>query len=721
MNRTHLLRFCVSVLLGAGVAQATTKTWSGAGDWFADTGNWSPSPPVTGDSVEVAAGSSLTLTNSPPALAALTQLGGTLTFTGWDTVLTAATVTVSGTLTHPAQSATSTNALGVWVPDNRIQIACETFTLSGAGKINVTLKGYISQADQHGYGPGGGMTGTGPRASGAGHGGTGGRGGVSHQLVGGNVYGSLTEPVDPGSGAGGSSGFPGGGAVRIEATGAVTIDGDILADAGGGTGWNNGGGSGGSVWIVCETLAGSGTISARGGAGGDQGGSGGGGRIAIDYDAAAQAALDPAPAVTLTAVNGSGAGHSTWNGIRAEHRIGNPGTVHLPDRALLRPILNLGGALHFADHAADWTTPSLMLTGVVPRFPDDFALTVEGDLTATAGGGLVMVNQTGLNGRLAIDGNASFTGGRIQYHFATNAPATASIGGDLALSAGAQAHFFAAATNGVNGFPYGGLLSVGGTVTLSGSSTRFFPFSNPTNSGSLKMRVGAFDLQAGAIVDANETGCRGGIGNGGEPRGHGVGGGRHANSRGGGGGYGGKGGDSTSVGLGSGGPAYGDDDLPMHPGSGAGGGTTQGSLRPNPAGGLVWIVADGHIQIDGTIRANAGANAHGSGGSSGGGVLLVGTSFDMGAGALITANGHLAETWAGGGGGGGRVAVLTLNVEGYRDLRNGNLKVVKRSATPPAYADKIMVNGATGQNPGGNGTIVFGDQVYRQGSMIILR
>ena len=47
-----------------------------------------------------------------------------------------------------------------------------------------------------------------------------------------------------------------------------------------------GGGSGGSIYLTVGALAGSGVISANGGAGSGSGGGGGGGRIAVIYTAA---------------------------------------------------------------------------------------------------------------------------------------------------------------------------------------------------------------------------------------------------------------------------------------------------------------------------------------------------------------------------------------------------------------------------------------------------
>ena len=127
--------------------------------------------------------------------------------------------------------------------------------------------------------------------SSSGGGGYGGYGATSRDLLaGGTVYGSISAPVDAGSGGGNliagpptAVGGAGGGAIQLTVPGTLTVDGRISADGQAGLGQGTGGGSGGSVWLTAGTLAGAGLISANGGAGNEFGGGGGGGRIAI-YD-----------------------------------------------------------------------------------------------------------------------------------------------------------------------------------------------------------------------------------------------------------------------------------------------------------------------------------------------------------------------------------------------------------------------------------------------------
>ncbi len=166
------------------------------------------------------------------------------------------------------------------------------------GDLTVEPDGAVS-ADRRGFpsatGPGAGPNGPFVGAGGAGYGGRGGRG--NGNANGGAIYGEseFDMPVQLGSGGGasGDGGGAGGGAIRLRTIGALTVDGRISADGGpgrdGGGDDDSGGGSGGSLWIVCESLSGFGTISADGGDGGGNynqpnsvfGGGGGGGRVAI--------------------------------------------------------------------------------------------------------------------------------------------------------------------------------------------------------------------------------------------------------------------------------------------------------------------------------------------------------------------------------------------------------------------------------------------------------
>jgi hypothetical protein len=167
----------------------------------------------------------------------------------------------------------------------------KSLTVESGGKITADGQGYKTTDNDNITGSGG--TGTGLTAgSGGGNGGAGGEGVAADPnpaAPGGQVYGNSENPVLLGS-AGGNSGTgglggTGGGAIKITATGTVTINGIVTANGADGATDNTssgGGGAGGSIWIESNILAGNGTVYAKGGISGTatyKGGGGGGGRI----------------------------------------------------------------------------------------------------------------------------------------------------------------------------------------------------------------------------------------------------------------------------------------------------------------------------------------------------------------------------------------------------------------------------------------------------------
>lgn len=195
----------------------------------------------------------------------------------------------------------------------------DNFVIESGAWLTANSGGYHggSYNGDDGDGPGGGIAEYyHARGSGAGYGGVGG-GGVD----GGPTYGSETAPHDLGSGGGagyaGGNGGNGGGAVTIDASDTVTIDGDLTANGGHGVdnGWGGGGGSGGTIHVVAGTITGTNSASvleAKGGNGGDsEAGNGGGGRIALIYT------VGYSYAGTLSAIKGTG-------GVG-----GGDGTIHI--------------------------------------------------------------------------------------------------------------------------------------------------------------------------------------------------------------------------------------------------------------------------------------------------------------------------------------------------------------------------------------------------------
>lgn len=161
--------------------------------------------------------------------------------------------------------------------------------VTASGNVVVESGGVLT-ADGRGYpfaeerGPGAGVQ-VSWGGSGAGHGGWGANGGSGG--AGGLHYGSVLQPVLMGSQGGNADGGPGtagGGAIRLDVAGTVTVNGRLSADGAGAPPNNAGGGSGGSIWITAHAVSGAGIIRANGGAGEwVDGGGGAGGRIALYY------------------------------------------------------------------------------------------------------------------------------------------------------------------------------------------------------------------------------------------------------------------------------------------------------------------------------------------------------------------------------------------------------------------------------------------------------
>ncbi len=185
------------------------------------------------------------------------------TYEGQDIVVSGCTVTIdgphafntltvanNGVVTHPAPAGSTTYSLN-------LTIAGDVRVDSGS-KITGDGQGYAVNT-----GPGAGSTGSlAYSARGAGYGGTGGRC-ADDLIAGGGPYGSVTQPVDLGSGGGlrfGAGGV-GGGAIRLLVAGTLTVNGTISADGAPAPGYGSGGGSGGSIWITAGALSGSGAIT----------------------------------------------------------------------------------------------------------------------------------------------------------------------------------------------------------------------------------------------------------------------------------------------------------------------------------------------------------------------------------------------------------------------------------------------------------------------------
>ena len=272
------------------------------------------------------------------------------------------------------------------------------------------------------------------------------------QSYGGNAYGGLTaaygsikQPFDPGMGAR-SQGDQnnkiaaiGGGAIKLTVTGALTLDGSIVALGTADQNIARSGGTGGSIWISASQISGTGRIdaSAPTGIGNDQIVSvGSGGRIAL-YT---QSPL----AFPMANVACSGTGYKgtswAWN-----TRVSGPGTIYVYDPAQTNGTLYVKQSADVSTTNTKWTGAPVMgdleLDAVVLsgraslRIPAGTSLTlpslsaVTTDNTSAGVAGLVCAG-----GTLNI-GNGDQT---LKANVAFSSPTAFAFPGDLTLETGAK-------------------------------------------------------------------------------------------------------------------------------------------------------------------------------------------------------------------------------------------------------------------------------------------
>ncbi len=503
MKLGGLCTSAIVALMMARAAAADVKTWRGGtatGDWFSAS-NWTNGVPADGDEAVIAAGACL-LTNETAALAAFTMQAGTLICSNWGARLVAETVTLTGgVITLPP-------AFSNGFMTNRVWIVCSNLTLGAAARIDADRKGWRGGAAggvpgvTDGSGPGGGLA-----RQGAGSYGGRGAGGTK------GGYGDFRGPQEPGSGGAGDSwaaGGDGGGAIRIDASGSVTVDGTITAN-GGSAGTRSGGGSGGSIYIACQLLAGSspgGRISANGGlaTSTDYGPGAGGGRIAILYDSAAQASA-PVPLVRVSAAAGT------------RVTSGQPGTLFFPDNRLLQGDVVTCRGRWMVDGVSALAFSSLAISNGWLSFPDEgFRLTVSNELTLIGDNAVdaygVRLYDAGrldlTNGILEVGGGALLTNGAmLQYvRSATGLVERGGlwVGGDLRLAPFARVVLQSAATNTSPG-EYAGFLSVTGDLSVA-TNAWVYLYSHPTNGGSCLIRARSVYVEPNGGFSADSAGYR---------------------------------------------------------------------------------------------------------------------------------------------------------------------------------------------------------------------
>jgi hypothetical protein len=672
----------IEVLLSFRVTNAEGN-WENASTWInGDT----LGIPTSGDRVMI--NHPVTLSTTTPELSEFIN-NETLTIRGWNTKLRASTVTVNSIITHPSQTDT-TGTVGVysdWTPDNRIWIECTNLVLNSAASITANGKGYGVDPilPRRGFGPGGGVS----IGAISGQGGTyGGGGGLSSR---GLIYGNLISPEDPGSsGAGNSWGFGGlgGGAVKIEATGHITINGRIEAD-GLSPGHNTaGGGSGGSVSITCSSVSGQGIISANGGTvvGEVQGGgAGSGGRISLRYNTVMQAIQNETQNPTLILRCNQGGRGFNFNGGQ-----GDPGTIYLSDTSFFPTASVRGGVLHVEQPSAI-TLPSLTIAGGMFGVGGGLSLTVQGNVTTTGRGGIYLQN-----GSIAIAGDLNLSAGTNDYAV-SEIRGSLSVAGNLTsnrvrliyhgsqdLQVGGNFTILNNAPMTITCVPaapsrsWGARVKVNGLMKISQGSLIDLS-SHPTTDSTPLLEVGSFELESGATIEGTGRGYT--LGPAAYSSGNGPAGGKGQFDAVG-GGHGGTGGRGTLT--------YGVENVPVTAGS-AGGNSAWGA-QAGRGGGSLRLVAVDNVIVNGNVRMDGeNTSHHRNGAGAGGGIYIYCRNFS-GSGVIQARGGsNLLTDPTGGGGGGGRIAVWSRNRSGW----TGSLQ----------FPNSVV--GGSSSVPGGNGTLAL--------------
>lgn len=222
-------------------------------------------------------------------------------------------------------------------PNNRLDLTIDgAMTIDATSRVDGNFKGYGSAA-----GPGAGISDY-STPTGGGHGGPGGNGLYAAGSV---SCGDLLAPTQPGSGGGNgpahnpSNGGAGGGLVRLEVGGMLTVAGQLTAN---GESRLASGGAGGAIHVNAGTLAGNGSITANGGAAGyGLSGGGGGGRIAIYYDSSTFSGAMTALGGLSTGANSGGAGTLYTKASSqsvGDLRLDNPGSTNPMETLITAPV-----------------------------------------------------------------------------------------------------------------------------------------------------------------------------------------------------------------------------------------------------------------------------------------------------------------------------------------------------------------------------------------------
>ncbi len=765
---------------GELVVLGSSRFWNGGmtGRWD-DPNNWDGMVPAEGENAFIDGAANVFLTESTPRLRSLViGKDATLTVSNWTTYINADSVQVDGRISCAGPFTNETAKSRVW-------IKCGDISVAKGGAIDVSKKGWNGglwngETEIHavGYGPGSASA---NGRSAPSHGGCGGFNNVTS--LPGSTYDDPYAPVEPGSGGtcpsryGSDLPHCGGGAVRIEATGCVSVDGGILADGANASTANldtqrhDTGASGGSVWISCKAINGSGIISANGGDGGAPvyppmlllangnypsddsriGHAAGGGMVKIQTsDVEAQTAAD-VDGLKISAAPGyyrdEKFGCDTLSTFDRYNTHAEPGTVVITDAALRGRLIGKGISGRLLDMESFHHDGDFVWSWGHVRFPaEGFSFEVTGDLTVeSAESRLEIGNVCWTNMRCAVNDT---WGGREVNRL--------SVGGDFTIAEGATVEIRAAETNAA--MRWGAEVSVTGTMTVAGT---LYASCDPVNLSVPHFSVGALDVPAGGLISSDRRGGAGGwdqpqivsaMGNVVHKNGFGA----ETSSQAAGGSHGGIGG----IGVGSDG-AYvinglasatvGNRFAPDAPGMG---GSVYGYGEGGAGGGAIIIEAKSSITIDGTVSSDgwmsgyfskySGNDASSPEGyqcrvaSGAGGTVYLSGSTVSGGGRISARGGDGANyaNSASGCGGGGRVALWSgiENAAKYGTSGRCRIRRTGEAQEGCTYAGAIDVSGGTNvyarvgaatlERPasfGGSGTVGYGRIMPPVGMQIVVR
>jgi hypothetical protein len=704
--------------------------WVGTenGEWN-NAANWSTGEvPSSGSKVLIPPTACVTLDKEiPTAELDDIKIDGTLVFASSNNCLRADNVYISASgrvqSYAPFFNGVNENGAKVFAVSNRVWIVCENLTVAEGGLITVKGRGFAGARTSNTTGQGPGSTSDGQDyGSGAGS-----HGGYSTSSVRGlPPYGDNVYPETAGSGgtqwtadiAGGDAG----GVVRIDASGCVTVNGSIDANAQDLIEYQKYGrscaGSGGSILIMCSTITGSGKILARGGhssgneaANPAQSWPGAGGRIAVHYDSNLQTAeafknlfFDVRPGLLRS--------FNSYSFKETGFRLAaSAGTLYFTDSNVITSenISQLCGRLVNAPNLT--FDGDLVISNWVGFATDGVKVKVNGNLTLS-----------GADARLEF-GSVTQTVASVQRkNFVSETPSSLEVTGNFVVTNSARFDIYCASTNDLhkNGF----VANINGSFILS-TNTYVYPISHPLNGGSAKFNVN--DL---VVLEGASFGIVGGGFTGGNSQ-NGYGPGLGSTSIG--AGHGGRGGYSIEAQSAKYGQVYGDLLRPTLPGSG-GAISWSGGKGAGAGGGVLHVCASNSIYIAGSLIADGtepigydkGATA-----GSGGSILLETLSCTLADTAYLSAKGGATcatpqknnnKTSAGGG---GRIAIWTSTKFFYTDDIEKD-RIVSSSTIPEVWAGRFDVSGGEARlsenaYPGGDGTVMFVELLSPRGFTVLIR